>query len=337
MEGDELEFAAFEGSILLEHVNRQRMFQHFAIARFLAMLGLDDPGLSRDDMLHALADAGLIVEDGQGGHHVKAIMALTCATRLNRYPALRDRGIGLVFHREVGASAIRWEDHWTPHGYAIWFGTTLRAIMEYMPVLRDYVDDDSEGGPLWHIDVPEAAIRAFLLNAVVHQDFALSGPRPLVTIFRDRIEISNAGLPLIPADRFIDGQREDRNPAFARLMFNACKPAGEPQGMKLAMQAIEDAGLPPPLFAAADGVTIVTLYLPRAFAGWTPEERVRACFQHAQFRNRRSEAITAASLGARLGLADDAAETVAAVIRETLAAGLIKPREDGAGYAPAYA
>ena len=43
---------------------------------------------------------------------------------------------------------------------------------------------------------PEIAIRELVANALIHQDFGMTGDSPLVEIFPNRIEIANAGCPL---------------------------------------------------------------------------------------------------------------------------------------------
>ena len=46
---------------------------------------------------------------------------------------------------------------------------------------------------------PEIAIRELVANALIHQDFNITGAGPMVEIFSDRMEISNPGAPLIDA------------------------------------------------------------------------------------------------------------------------------------------
>ena len=41
------------------------------------------------------------------------------------------------------------------------------------------------------------AIRELVANAIIHQDFSITGVSPLVEVFSDRIEITNPGTPLI--------------------------------------------------------------------------------------------------------------------------------------------
>jgi predicted HTH transcriptional regulator len=58
---------------------------------------------------------------------------------------------------------------------------------------------------------PTIAVRELVANAMIHQDFGISGTSPMVEIFENRIEITNPGKPLIDTMRFIDHNPESRN------------------------------------------------------------------------------------------------------------------------------
>jgi ATP-dependent DNA helicase RecG len=50
---------------------------------------------------------------------------------------------------------------------------------------------------------PELAVRELVANALIHQDFFVSGAGPMIEIFEDRMEIINPGVPLVEVDRFL--------------------------------------------------------------------------------------------------------------------------------------
>ena len=54
---------------------------------------------------------------------------------------------------------------------------------------------------------PAIAVRELVSNALIHQDFSVTGAGPMVEIFDDRIEITNPGEPLVNTDRFVDAHR----------------------------------------------------------------------------------------------------------------------------------
>lgn len=71
---------------------------------------------------------------------------------------------------------------------------------------------------------PEIAIRELVANAIIHQDFNITGTGPIIEIFSDRIEITNPGVPLIDTMRFIDEPPRSRNEDLAAFMrrINIC-------------------------------------------------------------------------------------------------------------------
>jgi len=77
---------------------------------------------------------------------------------------------------------------------------------------------------------PEIALRELIANALIHQDFSVTGTGPLIEIFDDRIEISNPGSLLLSKrlDRIIGTQPESRNEMLARAFrrYKICEERG---------------------------------------------------------------------------------------------------------------
>ena len=65
---------------------------------------------------------------------------------------------------------------------------------------------------------PELAIRELVANAIIHQDFTLSGTGPMIEIFSDRMEITNPGIPLVDTQRFLDSPPRSRNEGLASFL-----------------------------------------------------------------------------------------------------------------------
>ena len=74
---------------------------------------------------------------------------------------------------------------------------------------------------------PETAIREIIANALIHQDFTISGVGPVVEIYENRVEITNPGNSLISPDRLLD-ERRSRNEKLASTMraFGLCEERG---------------------------------------------------------------------------------------------------------------
>ena len=70
------------------------------------------------------------------------------------------------------------------------------------------------------INTPEAqAIREFVANALVHQDFGITGMPVTIEIFSNRLTITNAGAPLNDINRLIDLPPQSRNEQLTQMMF----------------------------------------------------------------------------------------------------------------------
>ena len=99
-------------------------------------------------------------------------------------------------------------------GYAVGFEGLIDFINERLPsneILGKALREEIKM-------YPEIAIRELVANALIHQDFEVSGTSPMVEVFEDRIEISNSGTPLINTLRFIDHMPKSRNEMLATFM-----------------------------------------------------------------------------------------------------------------------
>lgn len=61
------------------------------------------------------------------------------------------------------------------------------------------------------------------------------------------------------------------------------------------------------------------------------DDRIRACYQHCCLRYVMRETMSNQTLRKRFGLADERAETVSRILRDTVDAGLIKPEDNESG------
>ena len=103
--------------------------------------------------------------------------------------------------------------------------------------------------------IRSVAVRELVANALIHQDFSITGAGPMVEIFEGRIEVTNPGEPLVATDRFLDSPPKSRNESLASLMrrFRICEERGS--GIDKVVSQIELYQLPPPLFEVPPGST----------------------------------------------------------------------------------
>ncbi len=173
---------------------------------------------------------------------------------------------------------------------------------------------------------PELAVRELVANAIIHQDFSVTGAGPMVEIFDGRMEITNPGEPLVPPDRFIDHAPRSRNEALASLMrrFGICEERGS--GVDKVVFESEYHQLPAPLFEVTGDFTRVTLFAHRPLTKMDRTEKTRACYLHACLRWVQGEELTNASLRTRFGLEDKSSATASRIIKDAVEGRLIVPR-----------
>ena len=325
---------SFEDSVLSYHMTADEILETFSVVKFLEILSVENR--RKANIFDNLIARKLIKDNKQGGFEISLLLAMCCAKNLDDFPQLRHRGPRVVVYNDK--TKMKSDDD-TPgsRGYIIGFEALLAHIMSRIPSEEKL----HHGKRVRVYEIPRDAVREFLANAIVHQDFGQPG-RPLVEIYSDRIRFINPGIPLIEVERFIDAPPTARNQNFVHLMRHAgyCEDRGS--GVDRAIREIENAALPPPLFAKVEGSTSVTAFMTKHFADMTPEDRVRACFQHAQLLHEQNGSMSNGSLRARFGLKDTQMSQVSNVIRDAINAGKIKPLNEGqapkfARYIPAYA
>jgi predicted HTH transcriptional regulator len=176
---------------------------------------------------------------------------------------------------------------------------------------------------------PEIALREIVANALIHQDFSVTGAGPLIEIFDDRIEMSNPGglLPSKRLDRLIGTQPESRNEQLARAFrrYKICEERGS--GLLKAGLQVELYGLPPIEFTAGPNHFKVTLYSPRTFAEMSARERLEACYQHAVLKYYSDSAMTNTTLRERLKMPEKQRSMVSVLIQDAIDLRLVKPAD----------
>lgn len=178
---------------------------------------------------------------------------------------------------------------------------------------------------------PEIAIRELVANALIHQDFNITGTGPMVEIFTDRMEITNPGKPLIDPLRFIDEPPRSRNETFAALMrrMAICEERGS--GIDKVIFNVELFQMPAPDFRVAGSSTVAVLYGPRKFSEMKRDERIRACYQHACLQYVSGKRLSNGSLRKRLGIKDTNYPLATRIINDTIDVEWIKPHAEGTG------
>ena len=151
----------------------------------------------------------------------------------------------------------------------------------------------------------------------------------MIEIFKDRLEVSNPGVPLIETDRFLDSPPISRNEALASLMrrIGICEERGS--GIDKVVQQTEAYQLPPPIFEPTPQHTRAILFAHKEFDQMSAGERTHACYLHACLRYLMHDYMGNESLRERLGIDAEKSYSVSRIISAARKKGLILPAEEG--------
>lgn len=171
---------------------------------------------------------------------------------------------------------------------------------------------------------PELAIRELVANAIIHQDFSITGTGPMIEVFTSRMEITNPGVPLVATERFLDSPPRSRNEALASFLrrVNICEERGT--GIDKVVFQTELYQLPAPVFEVTDQHTRTILFSYKTFADMDKEERVRACYMHCCLKYVNREPMNNPSLRERFDIESKSKSMVTRVINDALEQNLIK-------------
>lgn len=285
---------------------------------------------------HLLADK-LITQDVGGRWNILNLGAILFAADLDQFNiSLARKGVRFVAYQGNNKASVVLHRKDGSRGYAAGF----KGLIDY---INNFLPDNEHIGTVFRekqVIFPEIAIRELVANALIHQDMTITGAGPQIELFSDRIEIINPGKPLIEIDRMIDLPPRSRNEAIAALMrrMGFCEEQGS--GLDKVIINIELYQLPAPKFQTNQDSMQVALYMPRPFAKMTPEERVRACYQHAIIKYISQENMKNSTLCERFGIDKSNAAQASKVIKLALDAKVIKVADidkPRVGYVPSWA
>lgn len=292
---------------------------------------------NRDGILEALAGDRLIRKSDAGGWDITNLGAILIAKRLDAFHGLRRKAVRVIQYRGHGRTETLREQE-GGKGYAGGFEGLISFINGLLPSNEVIEKALRKSVPMF----PELAVRELVANALIHQDFFVTGAGPMVEIFDDRIEITNPGEPLVDTQRFVDTPPRSRNEALASLMrrFRICEERGS--GIDKVVSQVELFQLPAPLFENPEGFTRTVLFSHKPLSSMSKADRLRACYLHACLRYVLSQPMTNASLRERLGIDDKNIATASRILGEAVESGLIVIADPDAGtrsrsYLPAWA
>jgi len=314
----------FEDGVAAERVPEDEVLRLLDYPAYFDLLELPLPA-NRDGILAALADDDLIRSCEAGGWDITNLGAVLFAKRLKDFRSLQRKAMRVIQYRGTGRLETRKEEVGSK-GYASGFEGLIEFINGLLPSNEVIEQALRRTVPMF----PELAVRELVANALIHQDFFVTGAGPMVEIFDDRIEITSPGEPLVDTQRFVDTPPKSRNEVLASLMRRAgiCEERGS--GIDKVVFQVEYFQLPAPLFEVPEGFTRIVLFAPQKLTRMDKAERVRACYQHACLKYVNRDYLTNTSLRERFGIEPDNRAMASRYIREAVEDGAIKPYDEGA-------
>ncbi|HRQ87158.1 MAG TPA: ATP-binding protein [Bacteroidia bacterium] len=313
----------FEKSVCAENISGAKVLELLDYPALFDLLALPLPE-GRSGILEKLVQERFIEEAGPDSFHITNLGGILFAKKLTDFEPLSRKAVRVIVYK--GRNRVHTiREQAGGKGYANGFEGLVRYTNEQLPA-------NEVLGEAFRREVrmfPEIAIRELVANALIHQDFTVTGDGPKIEIFDDRVEITNPGRPLIDPLRFVDEPPQSRNEHLAALMrrMNICEERGS--GIDKALFAIELHQLPAPEFRVTDLHTVATLFAAMPLNRMEKSDRVRACYLHACLRRVSNEFMTNESLRIRLGLPDKDYPKASRIIRDTIETGLVKPHDPG--------
>lgn len=327
--------SCFETKIAKSGVEEDEVLRLIDYPSAFRLLGIPLPD-NRTAIIDKLCEENIVVKR-PSCYDITNLGAILFANSLTEFVSLKRKAVRLIFYKgDDRINAIREIDG--SKGYAIGFEGLIQYISDNLPT-------NEQIGKVFRQDIPmypSLAIREFVANALIHQDFSLGGSAPMIEVFRNRMEITNPGKPLIDTMRFIDHAPLSRNELLASTMrrMGFCEERGS--GVDRALAQCEIHQLPAPIFLKEELFTKVTMFAPMTLRQMNAEDKVRACYQHCCLQYVAGKKMTNETFRDRLGIAAQNYSIASRIIADAIDAKLVKPQSEGqskkyAQYIPIWA
>jgi predicted HTH transcriptional regulator len=326
----------YEFQIAKKNLPADEILRWLDYKRFYELLDKNTPKAT-DVILANLESHHIIVSDGDTWS-ITNLGAILFANDLSQFDYLNAKPVRILKYE--GTNNLVLEKEYTEiRGYAAAFDDMVEYIMKNLPqqeIIKSAIRQNKT-------DYPRTAIREFLANSFVHQDFTITGLDIMVEIFTDRIVMTNPGSPLTDVNRFIDLPPKSRNEKLAQalLLLHICERRGS--GVDRAIEALETALMPPPKFTKGEYFTRVFIYGRQKLSAMGKQDKIRACYQHCCLLHENNKGMTNQSVRERFEIDKNSYPMASRIINDTLTTGLIKIADPEnmsrkfASYVPYYA
>ena len=324
----------YEHQVAKDNLTADEVMQHLHCKKFYELIDRAMPP-SNETILNTLKEYNFCGLDNDRWY-ITSLGAILFANNLTDFQTLSGKSI--IVRKYFGTNNREMEfEQKSEQGYAVCFDN----VVDYIMSLTAKGEKRDTRRTIEHI-YPRIAIREFVANAIIHQDFAFTGMQNAIEIFLDRLSITNPGAPLNDINQLIHLPPNSRNEILANTMYllRFCEKRGS--GIGKAFEAIEKHGLPAVKYSRSEIHTKITMYPAKDFKDMTKSERINACYQHACLLFEDNIAMNNQSVRERFGLDKNKSYTASRIINDTLEKGWIKLSDEDseskkfATYVPYY-
>ncbi|WP_100665222.1 ATP-binding protein [Leuconostoc citreum] len=310
---------SFEEQIAMEDVSIDDINSLLSIETYFKEMGVPIPA-SLDLTVDFLLADGLVTKNTDGSYNITKLGAISFAHRLSDFKNMKKHGLRVI--KYLGVNKLQTESDFSgTKGYAVGFNGILKYVNSKVSKYEVY-----EGAKrIEKSDYPELTLREIIANALIHQDFSITGTSPMIEIYIDRIVITNPGQPLIPLDRLMDAPPRSRNEKLADLFRKMGFIEERGSGIDKAVIELEDASLPAPRMR--DGVSFfeLTLFTKKEFSQLREADKLQSIYLHASRKWLEEDFLTNASVRNRFGLSKNDSSKASKVIAKAVEQNLIIP------------
>lgn len=287
-------------------------------------------------ILKRFEDDRMLRRDAAGRWEITNLGAILFARDLHAFKGLSRKAVRLIVWEGQGRLKTLREQI-GQKGYASGF----EGLIEYLTAL---LPRNEVIGKALRREVPmypDLAVRELIANALIHQDFSITGAGPMVEVFADRMEITNPGRALVDVNRFLDSPPRSRNEGLASFMrrVGICEERGS--GVDKVVFETELYQLPAPRWELPDDSLRVLLFAHRALKDMDKNDKAHACYLHACLRYVMRDPMSNSSLRERFGIEQQNSADASRIIADAVKSGLIKQYGDVRGkhgkYVPYWA
>lgn len=266
----------FETDVVEPNLDRAQVEE---LLDFEAMYNMRMRGtaVAKDALFEEAVNSGMITTNKDSTYNITNLGALLYARNLSDFRSLSSKTLRVIEYTGDNKIETKYEERMRG-GYLVEFDRAYRIIMDKL-IDHEEIGEDGIRRKVYRF--PYVTIRELFANTLMHQDFTVGGLHPMVEIFSNRVEFTNAGNLLVPSDRLVDFPPRTRNEGMAKEFYNANVSESRGTGWDKIAAASPVFGCPTPQLERFEDSIRVTLVGRRGLNDMTFDEKMWTIYSYA--------------------------------------------------------